>query len=125
MDSVSVGQISELRFAARLIECGYEVSFTLANRRYDMVAYKESKSYRVQVKTGYMQSGSIAFDTKTKKRNYEGQIEYFGVYWPSSDSYYLIPAHGLTKRSGFLHFSRPRRVTATTLYAHEYELKAA
>ena len=59
----TIGEISEIKFAARLVELGYVVLFPWGdNQPYDMVIDIGTDLYKIQVKTGrYKKSGSITF----------------------------------------------------------------
>jgi len=96
-----IGDISEIKIAAALVEAGYRVFFPFGeNHRYDLLAEDESGSFhRIQVKTGRLRSGVIVFRCysvhETPKglimQRYAGQIDYFGIYCPENRQCYLVP----------------------------------
>ncbi|MBV8639438.1 MAG: hypothetical protein JO322_15270 [Candidatus Eremiobacteraeota bacterium] len=96
-----VGDISEIKVAAALVEAGYRVFFPFGeNHRYDLLAEDQSGSFhRIQVKTGRIRSGTVVFkcysvhETRDGMRmqRYAGQIDYFGVYCPDNRECYLVP----------------------------------
>lgn len=124
MDSCSKGEVGELGFCKILIQNGYEVSRTLASRRYDIIAVKDNIFSRIQIKTAKVRGSALVFKTSNQTGSYQGQVEYFGVYWPLCDAYYLIPAERYTKSKGTLHLSRPKKVHVGALYAEDFELKS-
>jgi len=94
-----IGDVSTAKIAAALLAKGYTVLYPFGdNERYDLVIENHNGFERVQCKTGRRtKSGNISFNTKSVSCNgktvkdYKGQIEYFGVYYPLDDSCYLIP----------------------------------
>lgn len=66
--------------------------------RYDL-AFDDGESIRrVQVKTGWMDGGAIAFNTSSNhyhrgegRRDYQGEVDFFGVYCPITNEVYLVP----------------------------------
>lgn len=102
MNTTRLGDISEAKILAKLLEHGYVVLKPWSNNsRYDLVADKDDKFFRVQCKTGKLREGSIVFKTcsinRTKNgvyvaKSYAGQIDFFGVYCFELDKCYLIPA---------------------------------
>ncbi len=106
-----VGDISEIKVAAALVEAGYRVFYPFGeNHRYDLLAEDESGSFhRIQVKTGRIRSGAIVFKCYSvhetpeglTMQRYAGQIDYFGVYCPENRECYLVPV-GDVGSSGYL-----------------------
>lgn len=77
-----------------LLAAGYSVSIPWGdNQRYDVIIDDGESLFKVQTKTGRIRDGSILFDTKNgpNKIDYQGQIDYFGVYCPDNQKCYLVP----------------------------------
>ena len=97
-----VGCHSEAMVLARLIGKGWNVLVPFSRvSRYDFAIEKEGTFYRIQVKTGRLDSrrdGAISFPTVSsyahrgrKPVGYIGDVDAFGVYCPENDSVYLVP----------------------------------
>ena len=100
MHSNQIGDISELKVATRLMELGHTVSMPVGNTsRYDLLLDNGNSILRIQVKTARWHSDKdcIAFDVKSYNVNtkvnkdYHGDVDYFGVYFPDNDKCYFIP----------------------------------
>jgi len=98
----TIGERSEGLFLAKFLQKGWKVLLPFGNNhRYDFVIDRGSGFERIQVKTGRYKNGSILSNTcssqssknKLTIKNYIGQIDYFGVYCPHLDKYYMIPIH--------------------------------
>ncbi len=103
----TIGERSEAIIIAKLLEVGYGVLTPFGdNRRYDLVIEDaDGKFWRVQCKTGWIDSDGAYVQFKTAssyyhtkagrtnhtKRDYRGQIDYFAVYCPETRRVYLIP----------------------------------
>jgi hypothetical protein len=71
------------------------------NTRYDLVIDDGRRLARVQCKTGRLRAGAIRFpacscyghhrNPSTARRDYQGQIDYFGVYCAATSGVYLLP----------------------------------
>jgi hypothetical protein len=58
----AIGNFSEIMVMAALVRAGYFVAVPLGhNSRYDLIAEKENKLLRVQVKTGRLRKGAVLF----------------------------------------------------------------
>ncbi len=94
-----IGDISEIMVLGALVRAGYYVSVPFGeNQRYDLIAEKDCKLFRVQVKTGRLRKGAILFACYSSHahrggsmRRYAGEIDFFGVYCPDVDGTYLVP----------------------------------
>jgi PD-(D/E)XK endonuclease len=85
-----------------LDRAGYSVFVPFSeNLRYDLVIDEGHRLARVQCKTGRLQSGAVRFracssyahhpNPKVIKRDYLGEIDYFGVYCVETHVVYLVP----------------------------------
>jgi hypothetical protein len=68
------------------------------NERYDLVIDDGEKFSRVQCKTARRVGNVLKFDTCSsyshrggKKKDYRGQVEFFGIYSPDVDRVFLVP----------------------------------
>lgn len=96
----AIGDQSELEVAVALARVGYIVSKPLGDsHRYDLIIDDGETLSRVQVKTGRLTAGSIAFrcySSHTHRggvaaRSYKGEVEYIGVFCPQTGDAYLVP----------------------------------
>src|ERR1051326_769386 len=96
---MSIGIVSEIMITAALMKYGRQVLKPInPESRYDLVIEDEDKFLRVQCKTGRLKNGVIVFAVakmsgkyRTERRNYRGQIDFFGVYCPELDKCFLVP----------------------------------
>jgi hypothetical protein len=75
------------------------------NTRYDLVVDDGNSLRRVQCKTGRLRHGAVRFavcstyghhrNPQTARRPYVGQVDYFAVYCPETQSVYLVPIDDL------------------------------
>lgn len=56
----TTGRLSELRVAADLVARGYEVFLQFGNNSCDMIALKDGRGHRVEVKSGTMRNGKVS-----------------------------------------------------------------
>jgi hypothetical protein len=99
----AIGDQSELEVAVRLARAGYIVSKPLGDsHRYDLIIDDGVTLSRVQVKTGKLVAGSVAFHCYSTHahrggtmRSYRGEIEYLGVFCPQTGDAYLVPESDL------------------------------
>ncbi len=100
MNTKTVGNISEAMVLAALVRTGKDVLIPWGdNLRYDMAYDDGGQLIRVQCKTARgLNNGSVSFAASSsyshrggKKKDYRGQIEFFGVYCPLTQQVYLVP----------------------------------
>jgi hypothetical protein len=85
------GACAEGAVTAALLRVGYNVLTPYTVTRYDLVMEGADGFYRVQCKTARLEGDALTFSTKSKGRRYEGEVDYFGVYEPTSGHVYMIP----------------------------------
>jgi hypothetical protein len=140
-DPNDIGAITLAHVVAALTAAGWNVLFSCIRvRRYDLVIEDpEGRFYRVQCKTGYVRSGAVFFPTQSlraaKKEtewrriaaNYQGEIEYFGVYCPDNGKVYLVPIEDVPNRTGCnLRIDPPKNNQRKRIrWAREYEVISA
>jgi len=112
-DTKAIGDRSEAAVLAVLVQRGYLVSVPFGeNHRYDLIADDGERPLRIQVKTGRLRHGVIAFNCcsshghrrygPTSTRPYFGQIDYLAVYCPENGKIYMIPETELVRTKGHL-----------------------
>ena len=91
------GEIAELSVAKNLIQDGYKVSFPyVENNRYDLVAEKENKFIRVQVKYATPKEGVLEINCRSSNNwsvlHYSSRdIDLIAAYNPHTEKVYFIP----------------------------------
>lgn len=130
-DTKRVGDRSEAKVLAALIDAGYDVSVPFGeNQRYDLIIDDGSALFRVQVKTGRLRDGVIIYNCSSShahrggvSRPYFGQIEYLAVYCPDTGKVYMLPEEELTSTNAHLRVSPARNNMVKTIrWASRFEL---
>jgi hypothetical protein len=110
----AIGETSQLAIMLGLDRAGYAFFVPFGeNTRYDLVIDEGDRLARVQCKTGRLKTGAVRFracssyahhqNPKLLKRDYLGEIDYFGVYCPETRGVYLVPIEHLrVRREGAL-----------------------
>jgi hypothetical protein len=139
-DPNRIGEISQARVIAALVEAGKFIYVPLGQAgRSDLIFEDErGELCRVQCKTGHLLKGAIIFPTQSLRaarretewkrvaRDYQGQIDYFGVYCPDNGKVYLVPIGITSKRSCSLRLEATRNGQRKRLrWAREFELFAS
>ena len=116
----AVGDRTTLAVMLALHEVGYTLLVPFGeNTRYDLVVDDGNRFARVQCKTGRLRAGAIRFKVRSSyahhpnpkllRRDYEGQVDYFGVYCPETSGVYLVPfAAAALKTQAALRVDPPR-----------------
>lgn len=99
-----IGAISQAKVMAALVEAGKVVLAPCVNVcAYDLVMEEGARFFRIQCKTGRIFRGAIYFrphrlraakrETGWHRRvtDYQGDVDYFGVYCPENSGVYLVP----------------------------------
>lgn len=105
-----IGDTAVAGVLASLLKKGYAILLPFGDsQRYDLVLDKDNQFYRVQCKNGRIRNGCIKFNSSStewykrhRRKNYKGQIDYFGVYCPELDKSYLIPSDLIAETQGLL-----------------------
>jgi hypothetical protein len=100
-----------------------------SHARVDLVAVRESKTLRVQVKTARVLNGAIFFrtcsNTANRPKDYRGEVDAFGVYSPELDRCFLVPIDGLGERGCYLRVAPPANNQQKGIrLASDYEVRA-
>lgn len=135
-DTNRIGEISESAIITRFLQLGYVVLTPYGgNQRYDLVIEDaEGQFWRIQCKTGRIDEDSTAIKFNTAIRNvtgknrqsrhYQGQCDYFAVYYEKLNKVYLISVDQVGHLTGAVLRLTPRKNSQdkNTLWAKDYEL---
>ena len=111
MNPKSKGVITEHKVIAKLLQLGYTVSSVIGdNSPYDIVLEIKNILYKVQIKTARRYKNSIIFNTEsyrinTKgyyKTNYENKIDFFIVWLPEDDKFYMAKVEEVARGNATL-----------------------
>lgn len=135
VNSKRVGNISELRVIARLLELDNSVSVPYGdNNRYDLLVEANRKTFkRVQVKTARrpprfpdiikFSCASVNSVTQEKRSYTNQEIDCFMVYWPEKDKVYEIPVDMAPTNEMTLRIDMPKNNNKKLInWARDYEL---
>ncbi|HEV3486330.1 MAG TPA: group I intron-associated PD-(D/E)XK endonuclease [Vicinamibacterales bacterium] len=106
----AIGDRTTLAVMLALHEAGYRLLVPFGeNTRYDVVIDDGGGFARVQCKTGRLRSGAVRFKTcssyahhpnpKLLRRDYTGEVDFFGVYCPENGRVYSIPLAAVPLRT--------------------------
>jgi hypothetical protein len=104
-----IGDRTTLAVMIALREVGFAVLVPFGeNTRYDLVIDDGEQLARVQCKTGRLRDGAVRFAVCSSyghhmrpgksRRDYHGQVDYFGVHCRDTDAVYLVPIDDLAVR---------------------------
>lgn len=103
MDKKTKGNLAELEVAADLVERGWRVLFPFGeNNRYDLVAEKEGRFVRIQVKYVTPKNGALIVNCRSSNnwsvQSYDpSQIDAIAAYNATDRKVYYIPAEDINK----------------------------
>jgi hypothetical protein len=104
------------------------------NTRYDLVIEDAGALAKVQCKSGRLRAGAVRWSLcsnyahhrtpRTTRRDYVGEVDYFGVYCAETGGVYLIPLADLAiRRGGSLRVDPPKNNQRKFIrYAAQYEI---
>jgi PD-(D/E)XK endonuclease len=131
----AVGDKSQLAVMYALGASGYELLLPFGeNTRYDLVIHDGASFGRVQCKTGRLRQGAVVFHTassyghhpnpKIVKRDYIGEVEFFGVLCLETGGVYLVPIADVpTSGTASLRVDPPKNGQVRRIrYARDYEI---
>lgn len=108
MNTSSKGDRTEAVVLSALAKAGYTILVPFGVARYDLAVDDGTGIKTVQCKTGRTHQGCVAWnacsqnrDTK-ERRDYRGQVDYFGVWSPDNDKVYLVPVEDVAVSEGRL-----------------------
>ena len=108
MHTKTKGDIAELAVALRLVREGWKVLFPYGeNSRYDLVAEKQGRFVRIQVKYVTPKHGLLYVNCRSSNNwstvHYTAEdIDIIAVYDPVSRSIYFVPTHDIRKSAMML-----------------------
>ncbi len=108
------GNAGEAKVLAALVERGFDVLVPFGEGQpYDLVVHLGAAEFlRVQCKTAWLRQGCVVFNSHSTDhgrgaQSYAGLADIFGVYYPPTESVYLVPIESVARFEGRL------RVTPT------------
>jgi PD-(D/E)XK endonuclease len=131
-DTKRVGDASEACVLAALVKAGYSVLLPFGeNHRYDLVIDDGRRLQRVQVKTGRLRRGVVAYSCSSSHthrggvaaRPYFGQADVIAVYCPQNGKVYLVPEHEFVATRAHLRLADPQNNQSRRIrWARDFEL---
>lgn len=127
----AIGDIAVAGVLASLLKKGFAILLPFGDsQRYDLVLDKEGKLFRVQCKSGRIRNGCIKFNTSStewykghRRKNYKGQIDYFGIYCPELDKSYLVPFDIMAETQGLLRVNPTKNNQSKLVrWSQDYEI---
>lgn len=103
MHKKTKGEIAEMFVAARLMKAGFRVLFPVGeNNRYDLVAERNNKFVRIQVKYADPRQGALRVSCRSSNNwsvlHYsEDEIDMIAAYNPRDDSVYFISVKDINR----------------------------
>ncbi len=111
MHPVDVGIRSEAAVMLELTRLGFDVYTPFNfNSRADLLLDVGTRVLRVQVKTGRISRGGVAFSTQSvtsntkgsRSRGYVGEIDFFAVHCPALQETWMVPIEDACRSSALL-----------------------
>ena len=110
-DPNRIGDLSHVKIVAALIAAGKFLWSPMRQAgRTDLLMEEEGSYSRIQCKTGHIFRGAVAFPVYSLRAarretgwrriaaDYEGQVDFFGVYCPENDKVYLVPIGSISSK---------------------------
>ena len=127
MHKKTKGSIAELVVASKLMNAGWRVLFPFGeNNRYDLVAEKDGKFVKVQVKYVTPHNGTLEVNCKssnnwTVDKYTAKQVDFIAVYNPKTADTYFIPSSKFNSSSIKLRFKPTKnKQKAKIRYANKF-----
>jgi len=131
-DTKSIGDVSEACVLAALVKAGYSVLLPFGeNHRYDLVIDDGDRFRRVQVKTGRLRGGVVAYSCSSSHthrggvsaRPYFGQADVIAVYCPQNGKVYMVPENEFVATRAHLRLAEPQNNQSRRIrWARDFEL---
>ena len=131
MNTKKTGELTEQRVIVRLLELGASVSEPVGDSdRYDLIVDTGSNLLRVQVKTGWFNSGRVVFKTESTPNRPNGNrykykssdVDAFIVYSDVTDDFYYIPIEESSEGDMRLRVEEPKKNHPSINWASDYLL---
>lgn len=133
MNTKQTGDLSVAMALQKFLRLGKSVALPFGDRdRYDLILDDNGKLLKIQVKTGWEESGHIRFSAKSvttkngewSHQDYKGQIDAFVVYYPPLDKLYLVPISKCKSTSMNLQLAPTKNNQKKNVnFAADFELK--
>lgn len=126
-----VGDIAVAKVLGSLLQKGYAVLLPFGDsQRYDLVLDRGGVLSKVQCKSGRLRNGCIRFGTSStmwyggfRRKNYRGQVDFFGIYCPELEKAYLIPVDSIGLTQGVLRINPTKNKQSKNVrFATEFEI---
>ena len=115
MTRTGSGNAGEAKVLAALVERGFDVLVPFGEGQpFDLVVHLGGTEFlRVQCKTAWPRQGCILFNSRSTDhgrgaQSYIGLADIFGVYFPPSQSVYLVPIEAVARFEGRLRLTPTR-----------------
>lgn len=114
MGTASRGNIAEVMVLAAFVRRGFEVALPFGSGQpYDLVVDLGGPFLRVQCKRAWPIRGCLVFNCRSTDhgrgpQSYRGLADIFGVYFPQTDSVFLVPLDGVAEFEGRLRLEPAR-----------------
>jgi len=127
----AIGEKSEGQVLARLLSLGKTVLIPFGdNQRYDFVVEDDGKFVRVQCKTGRVKDGRVSFPSSSSsyhrgggRKDYRGQVDFFGVYCEGTNECYWVPVNVAPVTECVLRLEAPKnKEKSRTRWAKDFVL---
>ena len=108
METAARGNAAEGAVLNAFVQRGYGVLVPFGGGQpYDLVVELGSALLRVQCKRAWPSGGCLVFNSRgtdhgNGRRSYRGLADIFGVYFPQTDSVYLVPINEVAESKGWL-----------------------
>jgi hypothetical protein len=109
MNSSDIGGRTEAVVLAELAKAGFTVLIPFGVARYDMAIDDRTgdRLKTVQCKSGRLRGGCIVWnacsqDRSSRRVNYRGQVDYFGVWCSDTGDVFLVPVEDVGPNEGRL-----------------------
>jgi PD-(D/E)XK endonuclease len=130
MRSPTKGNAGEAMVLAALVQRGFHVLVPFGDGHpYDLVvSIKHSTFVRVQCKTAWVRGGCLIFRSRTTDhgrgpQSYLGLADVFGVYFPPTQTVYIVPIGAVAGFEGRLRLEPTRNGQRKRVrFAAQYEL---
>jgi len=131
LNTKETGELTEQRVIVKLLELGASVSEPVGDSdRYDLIADNGSNLLRLQVKTGWFDSGRVVFNTESTPNRPNGNrykykssdIDAFIVYSDVTEDFYYIPIAESSEGKMRLRVEEPKKKQPSINWADEYLL---
>ena len=124
-----VGAVAEREVAYALGRSGFDVYLPVfgAHSRIDLLAVRQGRVTRVQVKSGRLVGEAVVFhtcsNTANVSRDYLGEVDAFGVHAPELGTSYLVPIADAPMRACYLRTAPPKNNQVKGIrWAEDYSL---